>query len=484
MDPGADGRSPESQLASWVAGLARRDLAEPIADRVKLLLLDAIASALAGRSTVDAPAMESAARAFAGDGPSSVIGGGTLSLAGACLVNGYQITAATVCDVHRPTLCHVTPVVVPPALAVAETRDRSGGELIAALAAGLETTVRVGLAMGYPAFRARGWHSPGVVGPLGAAAAVASLLRLGPDAARDAIGLAGSQASGTFAGLGTAQVKFHQARGAVSGLLAGLVAEAGFDGAPRILTAPDGGLFTTYAEGGDPARLTDGLGEGWELLEISLRRWPAASSLQAVVQASLSLLATGDAQPGRVRSIRVRLPEGSYRLNGEATWDDQLGAFQSARYVAAVVLHDRRCWLDQFAVARLADPALDQFARERVTVEIDPALSPSGAAVTYEAPDGSRRTEVVAAPLGAPSAPLGWDEVVAKLGEATAGGAMAGRAGAIVEAVAGLDAAPSISALTKALRNPGRPPVHRGAPAPGGTRGPSAGSRSRPSRPG
>ena len=52
----------------------------------------------------------------------SVIGGGRLSLAGATLLNGYLITATTMCDVHRATMTHVTPEVIPPALAIADER--------------------------------------------------------------------------------------------------------------------------------------------------------------------------------------------------------------------------------------------------------------------------------------------------------------------------------------------------------------------------
>jgi 2-methylcitrate dehydratase PrpD len=457
--------SPETSLATWIAGLRSRDLPATVAERVRLLLLDAIASAIAGRTTVDAAAMLEVATTFAGEGEASVIGGGTRSLAGACLANGYQITAATVCDVHRPTLCHVTPEVVPPVLAVAETQDR-GGDVIAALAAGLETTVRIGLAAGYPAMRARGWHSPGVVGPIGGAAAVASVLGLDPRSTRDAMALGASQAAGTFAGLGTAQVKLHQARGGVSGLLAGIAAAGGFDGSPRFLTAPDGGLFASYAEGGDPGRLTEGLGESWDLLGISLRRWPAASSLQAVVQASLGLAggSTGGGprggggnsgngpEPGAVRSIRVGLPEGSYHLNGKAGWATQLSAFQSARYVAAVILHDRRCWLAQFDPGRLTDPVVAATAGRHVTVEVDPSVAGSGASVTWETRAGETLTERVDVPLGDPAAPLDWDDVLAKLGDAAAGGPLEGRTAAIAEAVSALDRGTSIRALTRLLR--------------------------------
>ena len=106
---------------------------------------------------------------------SSVIGGGHLSLAGATLLNGYLVTAVTMCDVHRATMTHITPEIVPPALAIAERDGLSGRDLLVAIAAGCEVTTRIGIGLDYPAFRARGWHGPGILGPFGAAAAVGSL---------------------------------------------------------------------------------------------------------------------------------------------------------------------------------------------------------------------------------------------------------------------------------------------------------------------
>src|SRR5207237_1862621 len=212
----------------------------------------------------------------------TVIGGEPLSRAGATLLNGYLITAVTVCDVHRPTLCHTTPQVVPPALAIAERNRASGRALIAATAAGLETTVRVGLGTKYPAFRSRGWHSPGVIGPFGGAAATGKLLGLDADRQRNAFGLAGSQSAGTFAHWGTPTIKFHQSRGALSGLIAGLLAEQGFTASAEILAHQDGGIFNAYSDGGAPDAVTAALRDRWQLEHIALRLWPAASSIQTV----------------------------------------------------------------------------------------------------------------------------------------------------------------------------------------------------------
>ena len=208
---------------------------------------------------------------------SSVIGGDRLSLAGATLLNAFLVTAVTMCDVHRETMTHVTPEVMPPALAIAERDGLTGRALLTAIAVGCEVTTRVGIGTDYPTFRARGWHGPGIFGPFGAAAAVGSLLKFDADTMARAFGLAGSQAGGTYAAWGTPTVKFHQCRGALSGLMAALLAQQNFVATREFLTAKDGGLYTTYVDGGKPDLVTADLGSRWELERIAMRLWPSAT---------------------------------------------------------------------------------------------------------------------------------------------------------------------------------------------------------------
>jgi len=253
--------SPTAELARFIANLEYDQLPAAVRERVKDIILDTLASAIAGRHGDESRQIRALAAALGASREASVIGGEPLSLAGATLQNGYLITAVTVCDVHRPTLCHTTPQVVPPALAIAERNGASGRALILAVAAGLETTVRVGLGTKYPAFRAKGWHSPGVIGPFGGAAAAGKLLGLDAERQRNAFGLAGSQSAGTFAHWGTPTIKFHQSRGALSGLMAGLLAEQGFLASTEILTHKDGGLFNACSDGGQPNAVVADLGK-------------------------------------------------------------------------------------------------------------------------------------------------------------------------------------------------------------------------------
>ena len=413
--------TPTTELARFIAQLQYEDLPVAIRERVKDILLDTLASAIAGRQGHESPQVRALARALGSSGEASVIGGERLSLAGATLLNGYLITAVTVCDVHRPTLCHVTPQVVPPALALAERAGASGKALLLAVAAGLETTVRVGLGTKYPAFRARGWHSPGVIGPFGGAAAAGKLLGLDAERQLMAFGLAGSQSAGTFAHWGTPTIKFHQSRGALSGLMAGLLAEQGFLASREILAHEDGGIFNSYSDGGNPDAVVADLGRRWTLEQISLRLWPGASSTQSATTALFALIKAHDIRPEQVAEVRIGLSKEVYDMHGTLGWDDKFKALLSAPYVTAIVLHDRRCWLDQFEPARFQDPVVGAFARERIKIRIDPGIEGTAALVEIKTTDGVTHVDRRAVAKGDPADPLTRAEIQDKLRTAAAG---------------------------------------------------------------
>jgi len=444
---------PTADLARFVAELRYDDVPPRVRERVKDLLLDTLASALAGRQGDEDRQIQALAAALGSSSEASIIGGAGLSLAGATMLNAYLVTAVTVCDVHRPTLYHTTPEVVPPALAIAERDGASGKALLVAIAAGLETSVRVALGTNYPVFRAKGWHSPGVVGPFGGAAAAGSLLGL--DAARqcNAFGLAGSQSAGTFAHWGTPTIKFHQCRGALSGLMAALLAQEGFRSSSEILIHSDGGIYNAYSDGGKPEAVVAGLGRDWTLQQIAMRLWPAGSSIQTAMTALFALVQQHDLRPQNVQQVDIALSRGVYDMHGTLPWNDKFKALLSAPYVAGIILHDRRCWLDQFEPNRLHDPAVDTFIRERVKVSADPALQGTAARVTITSTDGDRYVDERRCAKGDPDDPLTRAEIEGKLRTASRGVLTARQVDGIVAMVSDLDALSDARELTSMLRS-------------------------------
>jgi 2-methylcitrate dehydratase PrpD len=439
-------------LAKFAALLTYEAIPEQVRERCKDLLMDALACAVAGHAGEETHQLAALSSALAQSRESSVIGGDRLSLAGATMLNGYLITAVTMCDAHRPTMTHVTPEVVPPALAIAERDALSGRELLVALAAGFEVTTRIGIGVDFAEFRARGWHGPGIFGPFGAAAAVGRLLRFDTDAMSRAFGLAGSQAAGTFAAWGTPTVKFHQCRGALSGLMAALLANEKFVATREFLTARDGGLYNSYVSGGRPQAVIADLGRRWELEQIALRLWPAASSIQGMMTAMFDIVQKHEVDPAQVKTLRIALSQPVFDLHGNfAKYKAKFEALLSAHYVAAAILHDRELTLAQFEPKRYDDPKLRRLA-ERVEVRAEPGLRGVAALVDVETIGGESFSARCEAPLGAPENRLSRMQIEAKFRAYAPGRLSQPHIEDAISAVARLEHLASVRPLMEMLR--------------------------------
>jgi 2-methylcitrate dehydratase PrpD len=150
----------------------------------------------------------------------------------------------------------------------------------------------------------------------------------------------------------------------------------------------------------------------------------------------------------------VGLSKTVYDMHGTLAWDGKFKALLSTPYVTAVVLHDRRCWLDQFEQRRYEDPVVGAFARDKVKVEIDPKVEGTGAAVEIRTTDGAVHADRRAAPKGDPSDPLARGEIEEKLRTAAAGFLPDTSAKRIIKLVADLERVADVRELAAALRAP------------------------------
>jgi 2-methylcitrate dehydratase PrpD len=268
-----------------------------------------------------------------------------------------------------------------------------------------------------------------------------------------AFGLAGSQAAGTFAAWGTPTVKFHQCRGALSGLLAALLAQQGFVATKEFLSAPDGGLYRSYADGGKPELATAELGKRFELEQIALRLWPSASLLQGMNTALFDLIAQDAPEPARVRMLVVSLSKPAFAMHGAlAHYQGKFEALISAHYTAAAILYDRALTLAQFEPERYNNPALRRAAAEQVEVRQDPALNGVEAAVEIELNDGARRSVRSIHPRGSFENPLARGEIEEKLRTYAKGRIADTAVEEVIGMVAALETLPSVRPLMDLLR--------------------------------
>jgi len=440
-------------LAQFASTLTYDRIPAPAREYCKDLLLDTLACAVAGHQGEETHQVAGMTSALAQSKESSIIGGDHASLAGATMLNGFLITAVTMCDVHRPTLTHITPEVVPPALAIAERDSAPGRDLLVALAAGFETMTRIGIGWDFPVARARGWHGPGVLGPFGSAAAVGRLIGLDAETMASAFGLAGSQSAGTFAAWGTPTVKFHQCRGALSGLMAALLAQQQFVATREFLSARDGGLYNTYSDGGKPEAAVADLGKRWELEQIALRLWPSASTIQGFVTAMFDLIERHRLAPAQVKKIRVHLNKTGVDMHGIfPRYKGKFEALLSIHYCAAAILHDRALTLAQFEPVRYGDPALARFAAEQVEVKLDDSLGGVQSVVEADLADGKTLKVRCDYPRGSPENRLTRAQIEEKFRVYAQGVLPAAQIEETVETVARLEELKSARRLMELLR--------------------------------
>ena len=206
-----------------------------VREHCKNLLLDALACAVAGHQGEETGQMAALASALAQGRESSVIGGGHLSLAGATLLNGYLVTAVTMCDVHRadhdPHHAGNRAAGAGHRRARRAFRPRSSGRHRRGLRSDDADRHRPRLS-GVPRARlARARHPRPVRRRRGGRLAAWNST---PTPWRARSGLPAARPAGTFAAWGTPTVKFHQCRGALSGLMAALLGAAEFRRHARI----------------------------------------------------------------------------------------------------------------------------------------------------------------------------------------------------------------------------------------------------------
>jgi 2-methylcitrate dehydratase PrpD len=281
-----------------------------------------------------------------------------------------------------------------------------------------------------------------------------------------AFGLAGSQAAGTFAAWGTPTVKFHQCRGALSGLMAALLSQQGFVATQEFLTAKDGGLYNTYTNGGKPDAAIEGLGERWELEQIALRLWPSASTIQGLVTAMFDLVEQHDVKPENVRKLRVTLGETANKMHGIfPRYQGKFEALLSTHYAAAVILHDRELTLAQFEPERYNDPKLKAFSAEKVEVRADTSLKEVETIVEAETADGRTIKVRSDIPRGAPENRLTRAQIEAKFRTYAKPRIPAARIEEVIGMVTKLEELGSVRKLMDVLRSDGQVAARKSAAA-------------------
>ncbi|MEE3005525.1 MAG: MmgE/PrpD family protein [Chloroflexota bacterium] len=260
-------------LANFAADLEYEDLSPEVVDWAKYLCLDFAGVTLNGSMTDSAKAVVQAFEGVDRSGPSPVIGTGTRSLPEyAALANGTAFHSIEMDDVYNEAVLHPGVTAYPTALALADMAEVSGKDFISAVVAGYDVIGRLGRALKGAEHYARGSHPTGTCGTFGAAAVSARLLGLRGDDFVHALGIAGSQTSGSLEYLaqGAWTKRLHPGWASHSGICAGLLAKAGFTGPTTILEGRDG-FLAAYSGDPDPSLVLKDLSDDFLIARTSVK---------------------------------------------------------------------------------------------------------------------------------------------------------------------------------------------------------------------
>ena len=369
--------APTRDLATWVSALKYDDLPQRTREVARIALLDTLGAGLYGFNTPWTQKLLSWVQRGGQGNEARTWNAGTATLrsADAALVNGVAVHAFELDDYHNAKL-HCGAAVIPAALAVAERLDSNGRDLLTAIVAGYEVMIRSSLALNPSAARLRGWHLTGVVGPFGAAAACAVLLKLNAEETAWALGLAGTQGAGLWAfnADGSMSKRLHPGKAAHSGVLAAELAQLGFSGPTSIYEFEDGGVLKAFSDHADKALLTRDLGRVYHIDDNSIKPYCCCGSTHAYIDAALALRKKLGAPWDTSRKVRV----GTCKVVDVQCGFDYvpgsvLNAQMSLRYAVAVALLEGAALPAQFTDDKLCDPLIIAVAAA-IELVADPEL--------------------------------------------------------------------------------------------------------------
>jgi 2-methylcitrate dehydratase PrpD len=362
-------------LAERIAAFDATKLPAAVREKCDALLIDVIGLCLTARNE---DYVKSTLNGCDDDGPCTAIGHRrTLSTAGAALVNGTAAHGEDFDDTFEGGPVHAGAVIVPAVLAACERHNPDGRSALAGIAIGVEVLCRLSLVTPKLVHKA-GFHPTAIFGAMAAAAGVGAALKLNKRRIVDALGIAGSMASGIIEYLaeGTWTKRLHAGWAAQSGLRAALLARAGFSG-PRTVFEGTHGLFHGFAHTtkGDYGLLTGDFGTRWVTETLAFKPYPCGTMTHPYIDCARRLGARGikadnivemicDVGEGTVHRLWEPLAAKQSPLNGYA------GKF-STPYCIATGFVRGNVGLSDFSDAAVKDPAVRALAA-KVRYRIDP----------------------------------------------------------------------------------------------------------------
>lgn len=411
---------PTAALAQFASALRFQSLPAPVVAQARIALLNILACTIAGAKE---PVVGRAAKAllpYGCAGDASLVAQSTTSdPISASFLNCLASAVLAFDETHARSVVHPVGPVASAALALAEERHLSGQDVLTALVAGIEVASRTSLAISTPpAQGAVGWSQSGVCGGIGAAAAVARLMRLDARGVGDAIALGANTSAGLRAMNGTMAVSIAVSNAAANGYRAGLLAEAGVTACTAVLEDPYG-FVALYAPQGHLPHLTERLGDRYEVMELNFKPYPCGIVAHAAIDAAREVRVQPGFDASDVEIVTVTLHSSCLSLGDRPVVTSDSEASVSIQFWVATALLSANLGPECLRAEWITNAARQQL-QQRVTLRVDDSLSRAAARVVVRLRSGSELQADIAQCLGSEENPMRGADIEVKFADAAA----------------------------------------------------------------
>lgn len=397
--------------------LHSKPMTDELEHEARLCLLDELACIFAG-VTLQNDRINAYLDSFTGD-EAVVIGmNRRASLQNAALVNGILGHTCDFDDGHRFSTVHLGSTVIPALLAVAEKERLDMKDILRGTVIGYEAAVRLGRCV-QPAHRARGFHSSGTVGTVGAAMALASALNFTKEQFKAALSSAVTSAAGVLEMMeDVSSLKpYNVGRAAHDGITAAYIARSGFCG-PYDPLGGRFGFLKTAGDSVDEKVLTLEFDSGYNITGSYHKPYAACRHVHASVYAALQAARQCDASWDDIEKIDVGMYAQGIKGHDHTEIPSPVAGKMSAPFCIALALKTGTAGVSSFGEEQIHDRGILELTK-KVTVTENPeftSLVPAkrAAEVTVVTTDG--RTGCFRADYapGEPELPLSVDDLAEK----------------------------------------------------------------------
>lgn len=407
------GPSPEfARVDAFVRDLNAADVPPDVFEMSALFLLDLVGvGAAASRLDASQIATRHAARHWAAGTPEDTVSlafdGRPTSRPGCAYALATMIDNLDAHDGWQPSKGHAGAALLPAIIAFAQNRPAiSGPEALLNLILGYEVSYRAALALHATV---EDYHTSGAWNAIGCASIGARLRGLTRDQHRHALGIAeyhGPRSQMMREIANPTMLHDGSGFGAPVGVLATLLAEDGFTGAPAATLEFDDGAFAW-----------DDLGTRWLTVEQYIKPYPFCRWGHAMIDAALSLRAEHALTPDDIERVELRSFENAVALSMDVPTTSPMAQYSLGWPVAAALVRGRVA-VEEVLDECFGDPELRAML-SRITAHADPEIEAEFPArrlgkVSIVLKSGHRLESGTVEASGGPTPPPNHDEVVAK----------------------------------------------------------------------